>query len=307
MGDVTTYTNTLGFAPPIADYANRALGAAGAAVSSPYQSYADWAKQRGLSGDQVAAFTDLQKGAFTGVQNIGQDPYSQTAAQGLQNVAGTTFGQPQAEQYMSPYIQNVLDSQKRDAARMSAIQGTQQQAQAAQAGAFGGGRDAIMRAERERNLALQQGDIQAAGMQNAYTNAQNQFNADQNRGLQGYSQLGSQGQNLYGQTTGNLNLQNAYGTQQQQQGQNMIDVAQQNYAAEQNYPYKQIGFLSDIINKQPVSNLGTNITQPSPSAISQLGGLASIYYGLNKPKDALRSAAGGQVHSGLADLALSRM
>jgi hypothetical protein len=143
-------------------------------------------------------------------------------------------------------------------------------------------------------------------MQNAYTNAQNQFNADQNRGLQGYSQLGSQGQNLYGQTTGNLNLQNAYGTQQQQQGQNMIDVAQQNYAAEQNYPYKQIGFLSDIINKQPVSNLGSNITQPSPSVISQLGGLASIYYGLNGGQQK-RAASGGQVHAGLADLALSRM
>ena len=301
MGDVTTQTNTFGFAPQIEQYATGALGAAGKAVSTPYQSYADWAKQRGLSGDQVSAFTDLQKQAFTGAKNIGQDPYSTAAAQGLQTAAGTTFGQPQAAQYMSPYIQNVLDSQKRDAARMSAMQGTQQQAQAAQAGAFGGGRDAIMRAERERNLALQQGDIQAAGMQNAYTNAQNQFNADQNRGIQGYSQLGSQAQNLYGQTTGNLNLMNAYGTQQQQQGQNMIDAAQQNYAAEQNYPYKQIGFLSDIINKQPVSNLGSTMVAPSPSSLSQLAGLGSVFYGLNK------KASGGQIRAGLADLALSRM
>jgi hypothetical protein len=87
-------------------------------------------------------------------------------------------------------------------------------------------------------------------------------------------------------------------------------VAQQNYAAEQNYPYKQIGFLSDIINKQPVSNLGSTITQPSPSTISQLGGLASVFYGLNKPTNSVKTignAAGGQIRAGLADLALSRM
>lgn len=302
MGDTTTQSTTYGFAPQLEKYATRALNAADQAVSAPYQSYADWAKKRGLSGDQVAAFTDMQRQAFQGAQNLGQDPYSRAAAAGLQNVAGTTFGQEQAQQYMSPYIQNVLENQKRDAARMSAIQGTQQQAQAAQAGAFGGGRDAIMRAERERNLALQQGDIQAAGMQNAYTNAQNQFNADQQRAMQGYANLGSQGQNLYGQTTGNLNLMNAYGTQQQQQGQNMLDVAQQNYAAEQNYPYKQIGFFSDIINKQPVSALSSSTTQPSPSPISQLLGMASTGYAL-----ANRKASGGQIRAGLADLALSRM
>jgi len=298
--NTTTYTNIQGFAPVVAPYAESVLGQAGNLMGRDYQSYADWAQKYGLSGDQVAQFTGLQKQAFTGAEGLTQDPYSQAAAKGLQGAAGATFGTPQAEQYMSPYIQAVLENQKRDAARMSAIQGTQQQAQAAQAGAFGGGRDAIMRAERERNLALQQGDIQAAGMQNAYTNAQSQFNADQNRAVQGYSQLGSQGQNLYGQTTGNLNLQNAYGTQQQQQGQNVLDVAQQNFAAEQNYPYKQVGFMADIVNRQPVGNLGQTVTQPPPSLISQGLGAAAAFYGAKK-------ASGGTIRAGLADLALSRM
>ena len=286
--NTTTYTNIQGFAPVIEPYATSVLGQAGNLMGRDYQGYADWAQKQGLTGDQVAQFTDLQKQAFAGAGNLNQDPYSQMSAQGLQGAAGATFGQPQAEQYMSPYIQSVLENQKRDAARMSAIQGTQQQAQAAQAGAFGGGRDAIM------------GDIQAAGMQNAYTNAQQQFNADQARAVQGYSQLGSQGQNLYGQTTGNLNLQNAYGTQQQQQGQNILDVAQQNFAAEQNYPYKQVGFMADIVNRQPVSNLGQNITQPPPSLISQGLGATAAFYGAKK-------ASGGTIRAGLADLALSRM
>jgi hypothetical protein len=89
------------------------------------------------------------------------------------------LGRGTAEAYMSPYMQQVVDIQKREAARQSAIQGTQQQADAVQRGAFGGTRDAIMRAERERNLSQQMGDIQAAGSQAAFQQAQQQFNTEQ--------------------------------------------------------------------------------------------------------------------------------
>ena len=301
----STLLNQVGFAPEIAPYGTGVLGAAAAAVKTPYQSYADWAKSQGLTGDQVAAFTDLQKQAFGQAGNLGQDPYALASAQGLQSLSGQQFGQQQADQYMSPYIQNVIQAQQRDAARQSAIQGTQQQAQAAQAGAFGGARDAIMRAERERNLGIQQGDIQAAGLQNAYTNAQNQFNADTSRGLQGFSALGSQGQNLYGQTTGNMNLQNALGTQQQQQVQNLLNVGQQNYTAEQNYPYKQIGFMSDIVRGAPMSNLGSELYKAQPSTFNQVAGLGTSLFG------ATMKAKGGSIKSkkpaGLAALLIHGM
>ena len=308
MADQTvTQTNVMGFAPEIAPYATSTLGAAAAQVGTPYQSYADWARKYGLQGDQVQQFTGLQNKAFEGVEGLKQDPYSLEAAQGLRSLAGSRFGQAEADQYMSPYMQSVVDIQKREAQRQSGIQGTQQQAQAAQAGAFGGGRDAIMRAERERNLGQQMGDIQSMGSQAAYQQAQQQYNADQNRAGQSYATLGSQGQNLYGQTTGNLNMQNLYGTQQQQQGQNLLDVSQQNYAAEQNYPYKQIGFMSDIINRNPVSNLGNTMTQPAPSLLSQaagIGGAAISGYKL------FGKAEGGQIKqhgAGLSDLAMYQM
>ena len=290
-----------GFAPQIAPYAETLLGAAQEAVATPYQSYADWARARGLTGDQVAQFTDLQKQAFTGAGGLGQDQSSLDAAQGLRSLSGQTFGQAQADQYMSPYVQSVIQQQQRDAARQSAVQGTQQQAQASQAGAFGGARDAIMRSERERNLALQQGDIAATGLQNAYTNAQNQFNTDAARGLQGYSALGSQGQNLYGQTVGNLNLQNSMGTQQQQQVQNMLNTGRQEYTTQQNYPYKQVGFMSDIVRGLPVSQQGSTMYQSPPSFLSQVAGagIAGKAAGVFKQ--------GGRVRAGLADLAISRM
>ena len=102
-----------------------------------------------------------------------------------ERVGTDSFTQPgTADAYMSPYMQSVVDIQKREAARQSGIQGTQQQAQAAQAGAFGGSRDAIMRAERERNLTQQMGDIQATGSQAGFQNAQQQFNAEQAARLQ---------------------------------------------------------------------------------------------------------------------------
>ena len=310
--DTITTTNIQGYPTDvIQNYSESAMGRAAELAGRNYQSYADYARARGLTGDQVAQFTGLQNKAFTGVGDIGQDPYSVAAAQGLQSLAGSRFDQAQADQYMSPYMQSVVDIQKREAQRQSGIQGTQQQAQAAQAGAFGGGRDAIMRAERERNLGQQMGDIQSMGSQAAFQQAQQQYNADRNRMGQSYATLGSQGQNLYGQTTGNLNMQNLFGTQQQQQGQNMLDVSQQNYAAEQNYPYKQLGFMSDIVNRQPIGNLGSTVTQPAPSLLSQLAGAGTALYGASQMGQPRKVAAGGAIYeqpgAGLSDLAMYQM
>jgi hypothetical protein len=263
-----------GFAPVVAPYAEGLLGAAQAASSQPYQSYQDYAKKYGLSGDQVAAFNPLQLQSFQQAQGLGGegDNYSQRALQGIQALSGQTFGQPQAQQYMSPYIQSVIEMQQRDAQRQSDVAGTQQQAQATQAGGFGGSRDAIMRAERERNLALQKGDITATGMQNAFNAAQQQFNADQAKGLQGYSLLGQQGQAALG-------LQSQLGGQQQQQAQNLINVGQQNYAAEQNYPFKNLGFMSDIIRGVPLTQTGSSVYQAAPSMLSTVAGLGTTAAG----------------------------
>jgi len=339
MADPTsTVQQQVGFAPEIAPYGQGVLAGAAQAVATPYQSYADWAKTQGLSGDQVAQFTDLQKQAFQGAQGLGQNQYSQQAAAGLAGLsqqAGNAQYNPNqfntqsfnaagtADQYMNPYMQSVVDIQKREAQRQSGIQGTQQQAQAAQAGAFGGSRDAIMRAERERNLGTQMNDIQAQGSNAAFQQAQQQFNAEQNRnltaqqateqsnqfganlglqgtqmGLQGYSALGSQGQNLYGQTTGNLGIQNQMGTQQQQQVQNMLNTGYQNYTNEQNYPYKQIGFMSDIVRGSPMSGLGSTVYQQQPSMLNQVAGLgtaaAGMYGAYNKSQG---NAKGGEIKS----------
>jgi len=74
------------------------------------------------------------------------------------------FNDRSAQQYMSPYMKNVVDIQQREAQRQGDIAGTQLASQATKSGAFGGGRQAIMEAEAARNLATQKGDIQARGL-----------------------------------------------------------------------------------------------------------------------------------------------
>ena len=210
---------------------------------NPYQTY---------TGQRVAGLSDLQNKAI-----------SQAGPEGFQKTVGS---------YMSPYQQNVTDIQKREAARQSGIAGLGQQAQAVQAGGFGGSRDAIMRAERERNLGQQMNDIQERGLQSAYGAATQQYN-------QGLNQL------------------NTLGGLQQQQQQKGLDVAYQDFTNQQNYPYKQLGFMADMVRGIPVGQQ-TSIYGGQPNALGQLAGLGLGAYGISRMAEGgLTYADGGSVES----------
>lgn len=129
---------------------------------------------------------------------------------GPERVRTQSFLRPgTSEAYMSPYMQSVVDAQQREAIRQSGIAGTQLAGQATQAGAFGGARYGLMEAERQRNLATQLGDIQATGLQSAFQQAQQQFNAEQQARLQ--ASLANQQAGLQ---VGGQNLAAALGVQQ---------------------------------------------------------------------------------------------
>jgi hypothetical protein len=157
-----------------------------------------------ISAQQVG--TPLMDAAQTAYR-----PDLQTFQMGpAERVRTQSFANPySASAYMSPYMQNVVEAQQREAQRSADIAGTQRAARATQAGAFGGSRQAIENAEAARNLATQKGDIQAAGLQSAYQQAQGQFNAEQQARLQ--AQLANQQAGLQ---IGGQNLQAALGVQQ---------------------------------------------------------------------------------------------
>jgi hypothetical protein len=152
---------------------------------------------------------------------------------GPQQYTGENVGQ-----YMSPYQQQVVDVQKQEALRDFGKGLTAQNLGASRQGTYGGARNLLANTEMQRNLQTQLGSIQATGQQNAFQNAQQQFNTSQAQqqaanqaNLQaalGVQQLGS-GQNLQAQQSNqaanqamNLaNLQAMMGTQQFGAGQNL--------------------------------------------------------------------------------------
>jgi hypothetical protein len=88
------------------------------------------------------------------------------------------FGTTQAQQYMSPFIQQALEPQMREAVYSAKRGQLAQDLGAARQGTYGGSRQLLASMERERNLGQQMGDIQARGMQSAFENAQQQFERD---------------------------------------------------------------------------------------------------------------------------------
>jgi hypothetical protein len=78
-------------------------------------------------------------------------------------------------------------------------------------------------------------------------------------------------------------LQAQYGGQQQAQMQKGLDTSYQDFLNQQNYPYKQLGFMSDLLRGTPTgSSSVTQMYQAPPSAIQTVGALGAGAIGLSK-------------------------
>jgi len=174
---------------------------------TPGQTYAQQQAYDLQRPDQFGQATDLAGAAGLGALSAGQyTPASFTAQnvaapqlqqyqmgtaqtnynpnlQNYQMAAPDQFGQAQAQQYMSPYFQNVLDVQKREAITDAQKAQLMTNLGAARQGTYGGARQLLAGTERERALGTNLSDIQAKGLQSAYENAQQQFERDRNAGF----------------------------------------------------------------------------------------------------------------------------
>lgn len=284
----TTVTNS-NIPKELMPYAMQNLGKAQSLVDSPYQAY---------QGPQVAGFSDMQNQAFKDVQGMQVSPELAQAGgmAGMAGIGGLMAGQnyqnqatnPGAMQsWMSPYMQNVVDMQKKGAIADYARQMPGMGLGASRAGGLGGTRSAIMGSEAHRNLGNQLEGIQATGSQNAFQNAQQaqQFGANLgmqglNTAMQGANTLGSLGQNAYTQRMGINAAQQQAGALQQSQVQRQYDQDQQNFATAQNHPYKQLGFMSDLIRGTPTGSSSSSVYGGQPSVLGQVAGLGAGLGGL---------------------------
>lgn len=340
MADTPTQVTQMnyGFAPEVAPYAQNLLGQAEALTDIEYNPYMQY------QGERVAQFSPLQQQSYQNAALMQSQPQLQdaTAMAGTAGLGALNtqykfdpyqtqqFTGENVSQYMSPYMQNVVERQQQDASRQAAIAQQAQGAQAARSGAFGGSGDYLMRAQAAGNLARQKGDIQATGLQNAFQNAQQQFNQSQAQnqaaaqlnaqqgqfgaglGLQGLqtamtgaSTLGQLGQQQYQQNMGINALQNQYGLQQQAQVQKGLDTQYQDFLNAQNYPYKNLSFMSDIIRGVPLTQTGSSIYQAPPSTMQNITALGLGAAGISK-----LMADGGMAYSnggGIGALALNNL
>ena len=135
---------------------------------------------------QFSAATDFARQAGLGsLQAAKYDPtkfnYDRVTAPSLnyfQMEGPEQFGGSQAAQYMSPFVQQALEPQMREAIFGAKRGQLTQDLGAARQGTYGGSRQLLASMERERNLGQNLSDIYGRGMQSAYESAQQQFERD---------------------------------------------------------------------------------------------------------------------------------
>lgn len=285
----TSQTTIPEYAKP---YAEKMLGKSEALTESPYQAY---------GGQRMAGSTPEQQAARQNVAGM-QQPGQFAAGTGLAAAgglgalgAGQQYMQmatdPGAQQaFMSPYMQNAVELQKQEAIRDAQKGQLAQNLGAVRQGTYGGARQLLAGTERERNLQQNLANIQAAGSQKAYEDAIRGMQFGTTAGLQGAqaaSQAGATlGQLGIGQQQAGIDLakaQEAFGGMGQAEQQKALDLQYQDFLQQQQYPYKQLGFMSDILRGS--ANLaatgGKTVYEAPPSVSSQLLGAglgaASIY------------------------------
>ena len=254
-------------------YVTNMLGQGQALANMPYQAYMGQLTS-GESPLQTQAFNTA--GSLTTPASIGTAATNAgtigTAAQGLKYSPTTTsFDASQATAYMNPYLQTALQPQLDEARRQSQLTQQQNAAKMTQAGAFGGGRQAILDAETQRNLANTQANITGQGYSTAYDKAMGQFNADQARkmqeaqygagfGLQGL-QTGLQAAQTQGQlgatqaSTGLANLSQQLAAGQQQRGIESEGIAADRAQFEEARanPYKMVQYQQSLLQGLPLA------------------------------------------------------
>jgi len=246
-------------------YVTEMLGRGQALAGLPYQAY---------MGPLTAGESALQTQAFQGLGALQTptaaqttyDPMSFTGAgyaapTAAQAAAGETGAYTPAsgnvlQQYMTPYLQGALDPQYAAAQRQAEIQAQKLQSQYGKAGAYGGSRQGVAEAELQRGLLDRMAGITGTGYQQAFEQAQRQFNEEQRRQMDAAAQAQRYGLDV-------LREQQTGGAAQrgiESQG-IAADIAQ--FEQERDYPFKNVQFMQSLLQGQPLETQSYSYVEPS--------------------------------------------
>jgi len=281
-------------------YATDLLSKGQAIVNNPAPAY---------TGQLTAGASDLQNEAWQGLSNLTLPSNLTTAGNNLldignksQNVSynpvGSAFDAQSAGQYMNPYLSAALDPQLKELQRQAQIANVNDASRLTQAGAFGGGRQAILMGEQNRNLLDKTNNLVSQGYNTAYDKAMAQFNADQARkvqeaqygtdvGLKGLSQATSANQAAAnaGSQEAQYGLQNLQalataGNTQQAQNQAGLNALYNQYLDQRTQPWTNLANQANLVKGLGGDTKATYNAQQS--TLQKLAGTSALTASLVK-------------------------
>jgi hypothetical protein len=269
----TSKTSTL--SPWAGDYVTDMLGKTEALTSKPTDVY---------KGPLTAGESDLQKQGFAGISDVAKAGYDPTT------FTSGTFDAAAANKYMNPYLMASLNPQMEEARRQSQITQQANAAKMTQAGAFGGSRSALMDAETQRSLGSNMANIVGTGYKTAYDKAMDQFNAEQNRGLD--TQRETEKSRQYSADFGLKSLDDLIKAGATQRGIEAEGIAadKKQFEEQQADPYTRLEFQRKMLTDLPIGASTTSVNQDTLSKIqSDIAGLSALFdkmskLGLSVPK-----------------------
>ena len=208
---------------------------------------------------RVAGLSGLEQQGLgqAGTTGIG----STTTQAGIGSILQAQQG-PNISQFYNPYQSYVLDEINRQASMAQ----NQLAGQAVQAGAFGGGREGVQRAEMERGRLASIGQAQQTGFNTALGAATQQ----QQIGLQAGQQLGQLGVQQQAMSQADINQLMSGGGLQRQLTQQALDAERQSALQKATEPLQRVEFLSNVYAAGPKSTSGiTAATTPTTSPLAQ--------------------------------------
>tara|TARA_R100001015_G_C4611616_1_gene167025 strand:+ start:633 stop:1469 length:837 start_codon:yes stop_codon:yes gene_type:complete len=222
-------------------YVTEMLGKGKALADMPYEAY---------EGPLTAGPSELQTKAFEGIGSLN------IPTEGMGAFTPDTFTAEQATQFMNPYLAAALAPQLAEARRQSDISALADASRLTKAGAFGGGRQAIMSAERDRNLQQNLAAITGKGYADAYDRAMGQFNVEQDRAKSAQEEL-----NKYG--LGSIARIADLGAIQRDVEQKGITADRLQFEEERDFPFKQVQYMQSLLQGLPLETQEFTYTQPT--------------------------------------------
>jgi hypothetical protein len=294
MADTITSTSSGDVPDFLKPYITQLLEMSKSAASTPYAGLNSYYTATG-GATPFTAINPLLKKSYTEAEDLGPAAELTDASRlakdaGIASLgAGTSYLNSAGDagsvsKYMSPFMQNVVEQQKREAMRDAARKAPGQQAQSIRMGGRGGTRDALLQAESNRGLQESLQKIQTEGSEKAFNNAQDILKTGADVGLRGYGQgitaanaLNTIGSNVFGQKKDAIMTRNTLGNDIYGKEDVVNKARYADFKDMNNDPMNRAKFMSGIIGNVPVAGRSTESTPGSDSTSDWMSNLASLF------------------------------